>query len=481
MRMRLPLFLISAILIASITSCVKFPKREPVGEEPLPGQEPGTPNLIYQYPFGSEARNVIAEITITTDGSQPFNESVVVEIPHLKYNKSWLFLLTQDDCKHSAFSTTWAVINGKPYSDKYYYDIRHLLAGDLPPDHKSLQKTLGSTDGAGNEVRFSFTTTLVPEKQYMSAKTVVRPGYTGDFYRFYSKSSLTWENVKEMLNYNVGIAFHDLNTIAIGNPDSLYAHMILAQKIIIDSLGGRGCKMLAEPNGNKAYVEAGKRYSGIQTMTAQAGTKILYPFKVNEDLRKVLINRVFYDYFNQVESAVKYLMTIEKEERPAMSIGVHATNKEWVQVLEWLNDTYGKDGDDSVWATSLEEYFEYNYYRINSLVTSRISGNKLIITINMPSEEYFFFPAVTLNVKGVDMSKVISVESGESVKGMSYGSYEDGLMINVDCRKFLVEKATFYVERYEKSSSESNKADALYFVQMLKESPAKSELLGRIN
>lgn len=478
--MRLLLFMISVIFIANITSCVKFPKREPQGEDPIPGQEPGVPVLLYQYPYANEAKNITAEITITTDGSQPLNEPLEVEIPHLKYNKSWLFLLTQDDCKHSAFSTTWAVINGKPYSDKYYYDIRHLLAGDLPPDQKILRKTLGSTDGTGNEVRFGFTTTLVPEKQSMSAKTVVRPGYTGDYYRFYSKSSLTWENVREMLNYNVGISFHDLNTTEISNPDSLFAHMVLAQKIIIDSLGGRGCKMLAEPNGNKAYIEAAKRYPGIKTMTAQAGTKVLYPFKVNEDLRKVLINRVFYDYFSQVESAVKYLMTIEKEERAAMSLGVHATNKEWVQVLDWLNDTYGKDGDDSVWATSLEEYFEYNYYRINSTLTSRISGNKLIITLSMPSEEYFYFPSVTLNVKGIDMSRIISVESGDNVKGMSYSNYKDGLMINVDCRKFLADKATFYVERYEKSNSESDKADALYFVNILKESAAKSQLLGRI-
>ena len=53
-------------------------------------------------------------------------------------------------------------------------------------------------------------------------------------------------------------------------------------------------------------------------------------------------------------------------------------------------------------------------------------------------------------------------------------------MINVDCRKFLADKATFYVERYEKSNSESDKADALYFVNILKESAAKSQLLGRI-
>lgn len=41
----------------------------------------------------------------------------------------------------------------------------------------------------------------------MNETSEVRVGYKADYYRFYKKNGLTWNNVKMMLNYGVGIAF----------------------------------------------------------------------------------------------------------------------------------------------------------------------------------------------------------------------------------------------------------------------------------
>ena len=127
---------------------------------------------VYLYPFADEAKNVTAEIIIKTNKpvSSDYPEA---EIPCLKYNKSWLFMLTQDDCKHAAFSWTWASINGKPLADKFYYNAGQLLWGDLPPDIWYLNKTLGYTDGADNEIRFAPTTTLVPDHDEMNENTEI--------------------------------------------------------------------------------------------------------------------------------------------------------------------------------------------------------------------------------------------------------------------------------------------------------------------
>ena len=88
-----------------------------------------------------------------------------------------LVMLTQDDCIHTAFCRTWAVIHGKPVSDsnpfrlasagahQLLYDAHQLLNGDLPPNIITAQKTLGCTDGCGNETRFSFTTTIRARKK----------------------------------------------------------------------------------------------------------------------------------------------------------------------------------------------------------------------------------------------------------------------------------------------------------------------------
>lgn len=75
-------------------------------------------------------------------------KDINVEIPHLKYNKTWMLMLTQDDCMQAAFCRTWAAINGKPISSsipyptptptdqnmkhQLYFDIKHLQKGIFP-------------------------------------------------------------------------------------------------------------------------------------------------------------------------------------------------------------------------------------------------------------------------------------------------------------------------------------------------------------
>jgi len=122
----------------------------------------------------------------------------------------------------------------------------------MPPNSYLLGKTLGSTDGFGNEVRLHFTTTLAPEWTFMNDPTVIKKGFTENFFRFYMKAGLRWNNVIEMLNDGNAVAFHDLNTTAVNTVDSLIKHFDLAQQITKKRLNGRNMKFLAEPNGNKS-------------------------------------------------------------------------------------------------------------------------------------------------------------------------------------------------------------------------------------
>lgn len=436
------------------------------------------------YPFSSEAKDNTAIITIRTKNELPHNlNNIEVEIPPLKYNKSWLFMLTQDDCKQAAFSCTWAAINGKPLSAQYFYDLAHLQADDLPPDSYRLGKTLGSKDGTGREVRFSFTTTLSPEWEFMNVKSTIYKGFTGQYYRFFMKSGLVWGNVKEMLNYGVGIAFHDANTDNVSDEANILNHYGIAQNIILTKLLGRGCKMLAEPDGNKTYVQAAQAYPAIQTMTAQAGADKLYPYQENMNLEDILIERVFYDPPEEIKAAIAKELLQPEEQRAAIYVGVHGTDSQWAKFLLWLNDEYGKDGLDNVWVPNQEEYYEYNYYRTNGVISSpsRIDDHTLEFAVNMPSGQYFYYPSITVNLSGIKQEDIVSITSNDAVTGLSYGDFKNGIMLNIDCRKHLVEHAEHFVERYEATRSNvSNKADALYFVNMLKESDKKTDLLQRL-
>lgn len=467
-RFRLPL--LAAAILAS--ACMKMPKTKIVDPDLPPPAE-------YIYPFGAENQFVTAEITLEFD-TEAAARQALPQIPPLKYDKSLLVMLTQDDCKHAAFSVTWAAINGRPLSDTYYYNALQMRAGDLPPDIYTLGKTLGSTDGAGNEVRFSFTTTLSPEWEYMDNEVTVKPGYTENYYRFFMQAGLVWSNVTEMANYGVGMAFHDLDTQAAGVVDSLRAHYEIAQRIIRQHLDGRGCKMLAEPDGNKAYVEAAQLYAPIQTIVLQSGGETLRPFAVEDDLMKLPLLRTF--------AEPDYLCTmIDKQrenpaaEREAVSIGVHNTDRKWAEFLLWLNDTYGQDGEDCLWMPSHEEYFEYNYLRRHAEITTRQEGNKLVIRVSMPGGLYFYYPSLTLLIGDVKASECRSVGAGEMVTGLSWGENEDGtLLVNFDCRHALGDLAEHFVDLYEHDNSAANLADARYFVGKLRPSDRKNSLLRRL-
>lgn len=459
---------------------------------------------IYVYPFGAESQGGTIEIIITTDGTDNLND-IQMEIPPLKYNKSLLFMLTQDDCLNSAFHKTWAAINGKPIS--YYtnsngqkqnsYNIRQLLAGDLPPESDYSVAPLGTDDGLGKNVRFHFTTTLYPEGDFMSSEETINPYFTANYNRF-MKANLIWDNVREILNYGNSISFHDIKTDTASKwiIDTILFHLPICQNIIKNELSNRVCKIMARPGdtrwdngvliaGNETYIQASLLFSDIHVMTKESNDYVeVYPFNINvEDMYKKSIYRSFYNgNTNDIKLALKAEASKPKEQRKAIHVGVHNTGQDMVEFLEWLNDNYGKDGDNSVWVPSLEEYYEYNYCRIHSNITKTIIDNNTVkFTVTLPSQQYFYYPSITLNLKGVSNSSIQSLNTNDVVTGLNYGDYDEGLMINIDCRRYLFEHATHYVEQYEKNKTKSNKDDALYFTNMLKDSPQKNALLLRLN
>lgn len=439
----------------------------------------------YLYPYHNDFQNKYAVISLVLD-DVPVAGQINTQIPVLKYNKSWLFMLTQDDCDHNAYSTTWAAINGKPLHDVYYYSTEQLAVGDLPPDFFTLKKTLGSTDGAGNEIRYAFTTTLLPEEKSMDEEPHVNIGFKHHYSRFQKMNKLTWNNVAEMLAYDTGIAFHDLYSDSVNNRDSLLKHFDIAQQITLEKLSGRGLKILAEPNGNYNYLLAAMDYNPIRIMTAQntkSGGPVVkrhFPYKVDSDLEKEILQRTFYNNTFDITARIENELKKNKEEREAIHVGVHGTGVTFAQFLLWLNNNYGKDGDDSVWFPSFEEYYEYNYYRMNSSIDHEINGDTLRLRISLPSEQYFYYPSVTINLRGIKYDQVRQVISNDAVTGLSYAPYEGGVMLNIDCRRLLYDRADNFVDKYLKSSTLSNRDDAIYFVEKLKESPEKDELRQKI-
>ncbi len=426
----------------------------------------------YLYPFGEEVKgNLTVTVSITTGGAPP-PAGATATIPALKYDKRLLVMLTQDDCKQAALCRTWATINDKPLSDnpRGYYHYLHLAAGDLPPDAHTRGKTLASTDGAGNDVRFAFTFTLLPASSNMNKAPSVS---TGNIYRFNMRPTLIWSDVREMLNFGNSMAFHDVQ-LPLAHNFGVYQAEIARQ------LGGRVCKVLAIPNGDMSYEQAMLQYDPIKIATGEKGHHLkLYPATVGNDLSKRIVHRFFKD--GQIDAFKGWIderAAAPYDSRQAMHMGTHnMPEDDWTGLLTWINDNYGRDGDDSAWFPSLEEYYEYNRLRLGASITPTISGNTLTLTIVMPLGDSCYYPSLSL-LAGV--SGVTSVTASGNVTGLSWAAHGDGTLINIDCRRYLEAQARHYVERYEKSQGQTDLADAKYFVGKLAPSSSKEQLKARL-
>ena len=105
---------------------------------------------------------------------------------------------------------------------------------------------------------------------------------------------------------------------------------------------------------------------------------------------------------------------------------------------------------------------------------------KFQLNLNGEDSAPFYYPSVTVNIFGLKMEDIENIESNEDVTGLSYGDHKDFFMLNIDCRKYLAEHAENFIKRYEANPTDvSAKADANYFVNMLKDSDKKTELKKR--
>lgn len=99
----------------------------------------------------------------------------------------------------------------------------------------------------------------------------------------------------------------------------------------------------------------------------------------------------------------------------------------------------------------------------------------------MPADQYFYYPSITLNLKGVRAENIQSIQTDNAITGFSYGDYDEGAMLNIDCYKYLDERAAFFSDQYVANPTKLNLEDALYFINQLKESDEKQNLLRRIS
>lgn len=398
-----------------------------------------------------------------------FANHISVSFTPLKYNKKFVFSYTIDDAPAAAYGKAFTLINNKWMDDtQFYHYTQKETTGKIPG------KTLGFTDGCGNEIRFPLGVAIWP------TQGTIYGDFMGNNISEYNPY-LTWSDLNPILDFGGTIYFHNMNE-RLYNPNSvseIVSGLEKDQEKTIEKTG-RGMKILMRPDGNDKYVEAGRQFNDI-VMCGVAGwdKTVMYPYQ-KQELRKMEIKR---DLFEDVtpENRILRLENIRHSDNPQWEhIYGHTPKESVLDFLTQINDLFGKEGDDSIWFTTAEELYDYLYIRQNAIISTSYTEQTLQINITWTKQPYEYFPGFSLLISGIPENKNISVESGETVYGLSYSFHTDGLLINVNADSTLLEKAEKYLQTYSETKEEDNKNDALYFIKQLKPELQKS-FLDRLN
>ncbi|MDD2952861.1 MAG: hypothetical protein PHC95_06830 [Parabacteroides sp.] len=398
---------------------------------------------------------------------------VRVRIPVLKYDKKLAYSYTFDDCVVAAYGKAFCMINRKWVDkEKFYHVGQQRSTGFMPP------KSLGYTDGCGNERRFTFGVAIWPDMENRNIDSFMNPvgREIGKYYPY-----LVWRDIVPLLDFGCDIYFHNVNEIKYGNEDvnNLLKGLVACQDTTVKKLG-RGMKVLVRSDGNDLYVDAGRKYEDVVFMCASASPDPDIPFAINLRDDK-------FDLYKKCQSRRYTELTPNAEELMAGIEEVHGTSYSWLHdfshapndfqyILDLfvrINDTYGKDGDDSIWFASLDEIFEYVNFRKNCEITKVVSNDSLYVRFECDlsdvPDKFQYHRDFSVLLSGVD-SKNIKIGSGSGVYGLSYAEMENkDLLININCNSSLLEKAERYTKLFENDHLGEKKEDALYFINQLKE------------
>lgn len=399
-------------------------------------------------------------------------DNIKVFFPHLKYNKSFVYSYTFDDCTVMAYSRGFCTINKKWIDYHRFFHVGQERTTGSYPD-----KTLGYTDGCGNERRFTVGVAIWPDSRNQNIDDFMNPT-THKPDKYYPH--LVWKDVAPMLDFGNEIYFHDIDTNGDDTVDGILNGMKKSQNIT-ESFLGRKMKILARPGGNNDYVAAARLYDDIVFTAAEGKTDIGSPLHIAFDNPIDLKNVVQYRRF--VESIPSLEQLMPEIDNKAIS-GTYAWLHDFshgpenfqyiIDLFTTINDKYGKDGNDCIWFATLDEIYEYNYLRNNCIIEKSVSGNDLILRFSCPSSELpnelMFHRDFSVIIEGVSVQDNTSISSGKNVYGLSYAKQKDeNWMININCNKSLMDRAERYTSLYEKEKSASAKEDALYFVNQLRE------------
>ncbi len=458
--------------------------------------------------------NKVITITFATTPVSP-----VVSKTQLKYNKDFVLSYSFDDGLIRGYDTAFKYMNGG-YSDY----LGQYFGG------------LYFTDGAGNNVPFrggyafyvrnaSYSDIHINTPSYIKwtqLQEAVDSGWNV-FNHGYTSASVSADNPNYV--YYVG----DPGGHATGSLDYTYeltqANVDIASHINLKNNAGTvtgplNVSQVILPNGDDNYIQpafdngfnAVYAQSGIfpfdgSTTTAPTFTNVNNPISNN---RHVMPRWFDYEYrylstgeypgglFNHVDQVAS--LSTSSTKYWTQSFTHHITTStyppdwnggvtwdSWKSLMDHVENTYGRFGNDKAWVAGAEEVYNYMMVKQNSVVTQNLVGNVLTIEIDTTS--------VPANLKNYALSLLVSSDNNAVIDSINYGTdftyHSDNKatgLINIDWgvnsySKNDITRVESLVSEAETSKRKSDIDIARSYVDLLTTNPAsiKTSYVSRLD
>ena len=287
----------------------------------------------------------------------------------LRYNKDFAYSLTLDDGLRDAYTCGFPLLNGG-----------YMAANN------TTYPGLKYTDGCGNDVKFTG-----------GLSWFSLGGSMNDIHQN-STNYINWNELQNMINNGWNVFNHTLQHAAGAGTD--YVFQIVENTNWINNKTGITPTQFVVPSGDQNYV-APAFANGMSAVYGNNSGYSGYPngLNVKDPMNftnfKVFKRFLYDDYYNpsnitqHIDNAAAlsvngnhYWYNDFTHRVAVQSYGGSLLFSTFEYYMNYIANTYGKNGTDRVWMAPLQDVFEYMQVRDKSVISTSLTGNTLQIIID---------------------------------------------------------------------------------------------------
>jgi hypothetical protein len=332
-----------------------------------------------------------AGITVTFDAA-PSNVSV--KTAPLRYNKDFAYSFTFDDGKEDAYTNGFPLLNGGKASDGQTYPGLYF------------------TDGCGNPVKFKAGIAWTSKNLDGQDVHTNTPGL------------MNWTQLKDLYNSGWNVLNHSLSHATGDGTD--YDYQVKENARYVKEKTGIPLKQFVIPSGDIGYIQAAtdNGFKAIYNQHSFPGADGL-DVSGNFDLQNFRFFRRFmsdqdYNASDISQWTDKVASASGDNKKLWYSEFTHHISNEPLEgsllfstfssYMNYLEDSYGRDGRDIMWFAPLQEVYEYIYLARTVNPQVSVSGNQAFISMdfeNVPDN----FDKYALSLLITSDKNIVSAES----------------------------------------------------------------------